>query len=386
MNRRLFSIGAAYPSGMTLNFLSRLTNTASLPLVVAEISGNHNGDRARFLSLIRAAGAAGADAVKFQTYTADTITLPVDTGAFRISDSHPLWGGARLYDLYELAHTPWEWHAEGFALARDLGMEAFSSPFDTSAVDFLEEFDPPCYKIASMEITDIPLIRYTASTGRPLVISIGTANLAEIAEAVEAARSAGASKVVLLQCTSAYPADPADANLRTIPALRDVLGIELGLSDHTLGIGVSIAAVALGARLIEKHFTLDRADGGVDSAFSMDATELTTLVTEVRNAHMALGSARTVAPSAEEESLRLRRSLYVTRDVNRGEQVSSMNVRSVRPSGGLPPNEFDRLVGRTFVTDIGVGTPMSWDLVSSRDSQSEDTSVSVTISAGPIES
>lgn len=353
---------------MTPNFASRLTNHDAAPLVVAELSGNHNGDRSRFLSLIRAAAAADADAVKFQTYTADTITLPADTDAFRISSEHPLWGGARLYDLYEMAHTPWEWHADGFALARELGMEAFSSPFDYSAVDFLETLDPPCYKIASMEIVDIPLIRYAAATGRPIVMSIGTANLSEIAEAVDEARSAGANEVVLLQCTSSYPADPSDANLRTIPVLREALGVELGLSDHTLGIGVSVAAVALGARLIEKHFTLDRADGGVDAGFSLDPSELESLVVEVRTAHKALGSSRTVPPPAEAESIRLRRSLYVSRDVAKGEVVTTENVRSVRPSGGLPPKEIDRVVGRRFSADVLIGTPMSWDLVAPRDS------------------
>jgi N-acetylneuraminate synthase len=353
---------------MPLNFASRLSNPASVPLVVAELSGNHNGDRDRFLGLIRAASTAGADAVKFQTYTADTITLPVRTERFRISGDHPLWGGETLYDLYEKSHTPWEWHADGFALARELGMAAFSSPFDSTAVDFLEQFDPPCHKIASMEIVDIPLIRYAASTGRPLVISIGTASLAEVATAVEAARAGGANEVVLLQCTSSYPADPVDANLRTIPALRNALGVELGLSDHTLGIGVSVAAVALGARVIEKHFTLDRTDGGVDAAFSLTPSELAMLVTEVRTAHVALGSTRSMALPAEAESLRLRRSLYVVQDVTAGEYVAPTTVRSVRPSGGLPPIALESLIGRRFVADVLAGTPMSWDLVAPRDS------------------
>ncbi len=249
--------------------------------------------------MIRAAAAAGVDAVKFQTYTADTITLPVDNGTFRISEDHPLWPGARLYDLYEVAHTPWEWHAEGFALARELGIEAFSSPFDKTATDFLEAFDPPVYKIASMEIVDLPLIPYVASTGRPIIISVGTANGDEIAAVVDAAQSGGATDIVLLQCTSAYPADPADANLRALGLLRKEFGVSVGLSDHTMGIGVSVAAVALGARMIEKHFTLSRADGGVDSGFSLEPTELAQLVTEVRRGYLALRSPRVAAGNAE---------------------------------------------------------------------------------------
>lgn len=348
---------------MTEALANRIADPAAPPVVVAEISGNHNGDRQRFLDLIRAAADTGVDAVKFQTYTADTITLPVDSGAFRISADHPLWPGARLYDLYEQAHTPWSWHHSGFALARELGIEAFSSPFDKTATDFLEEFDPPAYKIASLEIVDLPLITYVASKGRPVIISAGTANAAEVCAAVEAARQGGASDVVVLQCTSSYPAEPRDANLRTIPALAAQLDVAVGLSDHTMGIGVSIAAVALGARVIEKHFTLSRSDGGVDSAFSLEPTELAELVTEARNAFVALGSPRTNAHTAEAESLRLRRSLYVATNVVSGELITEENVRSVRPNGGLAPVEIYKLLGKRFRADAEVGTPMSWSLV-----------------------
>lgn len=345
------------------SFERRISDPTAPPIVVAEISGNHNGDRGRFLDLIRAAAATGVDAVKFQTYTADTITLPVDTGAFRISSDHPLWPGARLYDLYEQAHTPWDWHEEGFALARSLGIEAFSSPFDKSATDFLEQFDPPAYKIASLEIVDLPLITYVASRGRPLIISIGTANRVEVGEAITAALEGGAPHITVLQCTSSYPADPRDANLRTIPVLSEELGVAAGLSDHTLGIGVSVAAVAFGARMVEKHFTLARADGGVDSEFSLEPAELGQLVGEVRAAFLALGSPRSIAPVAEAESLRLRRSLYVAVDVKQGDTITLENVRSVRPGGGLPPAHIASLIGRRFATDSIMGTPMSWTLV-----------------------
>lgn len=348
---------------MMRSLARQLSDSTLPPVVVAEISGNHNGDRDRFLDLIRAAADTGVDAVKFQTYTADTITLPVDSGAFRVSDDHPLWPGARLYDLYEQAHTPWEWHDEGFALARNLGIEAFSSPFDKTATDFLEQFDPPAFKIASLEIVDLPLISYVASKGRPVIISVGTANMTEVAAAVDAARVGGAAEIVVLQCTSSYPADPADANLLTIPMLAAELHVPVGLSDHTMGIGVSIAAVALGARMIEKHFTLSRADGGVDAAFSLEPAELTQLVSEARNAFLALGSPRVSAPEAEAESLRLRRSLYVAADVRRGDVITEANVRSVRPNGGLPPADIGSLVGRRFAADACVGTPMAWDLV-----------------------
>lgn len=333
------------------------------PLVIAEISGNHNGSLDRALDIVRAAAAAGAGAVKLQTYTADTITLDVDAPAFRLSADHELWGSARLYELYQKAYTPWEWHEPVFALARELGMLAFSTPFDETAVEFLEGLDVPMYKIASFEIVDIPLIRQVSATGKPVIISVGTATLAEVAAAVDAARGAGCTDLTLLACTSDYPASPDDANLRRIPAMAELFGVKVGLSDHTPGIGVSIAATALGATVIEKHVTLRRADGGVDSAFSLEPEELAALVEGCDAAARALGSASVWSTPAEAEALRLRPSLYVTADVREGDEVTAANVRSVRPAGGLPPVELDRVLGRRFAADAALGTPVSWELL-----------------------
>ncbi|WP_223694628.1 pseudaminic acid synthase [Leifsonia poae] len=332
------------------------------PLVVAEISGNHNGSLPRALDIVRAVADAGAQAVKIQTYTADTITLNVDSPAFRVSDGHELWGSRTLYDLYQEAHTPWEWHEPIFSLANDLGMLAFSTPFDETAVEFLESFDVPLYKIASLEIVDLPLIRQVAATGKPMILSVGTASIGEVAAAVEAARSGGCHDITLLACTSSYPAIPDDAHLRRMPVMAEMFGTKVGLSDHTLGIGVAVAATALGASVIEKHVTLARADGGVDSAFSLEPHELAQLVTECDAASRALGSASTWATSAENESLRLRPSLYVTSEVHAGDVVSHENVRSVRPGGGLAPVELDRIIGRRFARDATMGTAVDWDL------------------------
>ncbi|MBX3193976.1 MAG: pseudaminic acid synthase [Microbacteriaceae bacterium] len=339
-----------------------MTSNVVAPLVVAEISGNHNGSLDRALDIVRAAAEAGAGAVKLQTYTADTITLDVDAPAFRLSADHALWGSARLYELYQRAYTPWEWHEPVFALARELGMLAFSTPFDETAVEFLEGLDVPMYKIASFEIVDIPLIRQVSATGKPVVISVGTATIAEAAAAVEAARGAGCTDLTLLACTSDYPASPDDANLRRIPAMAELFGVKVGLSDHTPGVGVSIAAVALGASLIEKHVTLRRSDGGVDSAFSLEPEELALLVEGCDAAARALGSASVWSTSAEAEALRLRPSLYVSADVAAGDLATPENVRSVRPSGGLPPVELDRVLGRRFAVDAPLGTPVSWEL------------------------
>jgi N-acetylneuraminate synthase len=333
------------------------------PLVVAEISGNHNGSLPRALEIVRACADAGAGAVKIQTYTADTITLNVDTPAFRISEGHELWSGRRLYDLYEEAHTPWEWHEPIFELARDLGLLAFSTPFDETAVDFLESLDVPLYKIASLEIVDLPLIRQVASTGKPVIISVGTGTLAEVAEAVEAAKGAGCTDLTLLACTSSYPAQPDDANLLRMPAMAEIFGTKVGLSDHTMGLGVSVAAAALGASVIEKHVTLRRADGGVDSGFSLEPEELAALVQACDEATRSLGSADVWTTSAETESLRHRPSLYVARPVVAGEAVTYDNVRSVRPSGGLAPKHLDGILGRVFRENAAPGTPVTWDLV-----------------------
>ncbi|MCK8477069.1 pseudaminic acid synthase [Microbacterium aurugineum] len=340
-----------------------MTDTRQGPLIIAEISGNHNGSLERALEIVRAAAAAGAHAVKIQTYTADTITLDVDTPAFRVSEGHALWGSRTLHDLYEEAHTPWEWHEPIFSLANELGMLAFSTPFDETAVEFLESLNVPMYKIASLEIVDLPLIEQVAATGKPVILSVGTASVAEVAEAVDAARRGGCQDLTLLACTSSYPAEPDDANLRRIPVMAEMFGVKVGLSDHTLGVGVSIAAAALGATVIEKHVTLRREDGGVDAAFSLEPHELRLLVDGCDAAARALGAAHVWTTGAESESLRLRPSLYVSQDVSAGDLITAENVRSVRPAGGLPPADLPRVLGRRFAVDAKVGTPVSWDVL-----------------------
>ncbi len=344
---------------------SPIPPAATSPLVVAEISGNHNGSLPRALDIVRAAADAGAGAIKIQTYTAETITLNVDSPAFRISEGHNLWGSRTLHDLYEEAHTPWEWHEPIFSLARELGVLAFSTPFDETAVEFLEGFDVPLYKIASLEIVDLPLIQQVAATSKPMILSTGTATIGEVASAVDAARSGGCTDLTLLLCTSSYPALPDDANLLRMPLLATQFGCKVGLSDHTLGIGVAVAATALGASVIEKHVTLARADGGVDSGFSIEPHELRQLVEECGVAARALGSPDVWSVAAEIESLRLRPSLYVSEDAKAGDVATVTNVRSVRPAGGLPPAALPQVLGRTFARDVTIGTPVSWDLFSS---------------------
>ena len=336
------------------------------PYVVAEMSGNHNHSLERAFAIVEAAARAGASAIKLQTYTADTMTLDVDRGAFRIEDPNSLWAGHTLYKLYEQAYTPWEWHKPIFERARALGITAFSSPFDATAVDFLESLDAPAYKIASFENTDLPLIRRAAKTGKPVIISTGMATIEEIEEAVTAAREAGCRDLVLLKCTSAYPSEPESANLATIATLRERFGVEAGLSDHTMGVGVAVAAVALGATFIEKHFTLRRADGGVDSAFSMEPEELQRLVEECGRAARAVGAIAFGASEQERQSLLHRRSLYVVRDMEPGEAFSADNHRAIRPGDGLPPKHFDALIGRKVLRRVAKGTPASWDLVGER--------------------
>jgi pseudaminic acid synthase len=330
------------------------------PLFIAEISGNHNGSLDRALEIVDAMAYAGAGAIKIQTYTADTITLDLDSPSFRISDGHELWASRKLYDLYDEAHTPWEWHKPIFDRAKEHGILAFSSPFDETAIDFLESLDVPMYKIASMEIIDLPLIKMAAQTGKPLIISVGTASLAEVAEAVEAAREGGCVDLTLLACTSSYPALAIDANLQRIPAMRQIFGCKVGLSDHTLGLGVSVAATVMGATVIEKHVTLRRSDGGVDSAFSMEPEEVKLLIDSCTDAALAIGKASVWSTSAEIESLRLRPSLYITKDVVEGEVLSSENVRSVRPAGGLPPKEIHKVLGRKFNKNYSKGTALDW--------------------------
>jgi pseudaminic acid synthase len=331
------------------------------PMVIAEMSGNHNQSLVRALELVDAAADAGAHALKLQTYTADTITLNVRGGDFEIRDQGSLWAGQNLHDLYAKAHTPWEWHGPIMERASQRGMLCFSSPFDESAVDFLEELDAPAYKIASFENNHLPLIRKAAATGKPLIISTGMASLGELEQAVAAAREAGCRDLVLLKCTSTYPATPANTNIRTIPHLRELFGCEVGLSDHTMGVGVSVAAVALGATVIEKHFTLSRADGGVDSAFSLEPHELAALVQESERAWQALGGVHYGPTEAEQKSLVFRRSIYVAADIAEGEAFTAENLRIVRPGHGAPPHLLEQLLGRPARRSYQRGTPLSLD-------------------------
>ncbi len=334
------------------------------PFVVAEMSGNHNGSLDRALAIVDAVAGTGAQALKIQTYTADTITIDVDAPAFRVDDEHGLWGGRNLYSLYQEAHTPWEWHEAIFDRARSHGLVPFSAPFDPTAVEFLEGLGVELYKTASAEIVDLPLMREIARTGKPMIVSTGMATLSEIEAALDAISSAGGSQVVLLATTAAYPASPADARLANIALLRSAFGVPVGLSDHTLGIGVAVAAAALGAAAIEKHVTLDREDGGVDAAFSMTPAEMAMLCTEVENARLAAsGPARLGPTESEQDVLRLRRSLYVVADVNAGDVVTADNVRSIRPAGGLAPEAVDTVLGRTFRVDVARGTALTWDLI-----------------------
>lgn len=341
----------------------RLIGSGTAPFVIAEMSGNHNQSLDRALAIVDAIAATGAHALKLQTYTADTMTLDVDHPDFAIGEANSLWAGRKLHDLYDEAHTPWEWHAPIFERARKLGLIPFSTPFDASAVDFLASLDVACYKIASFENTDLPLIRKAASKGKPLIISTGMATLAEIADAVEAARSAGAPDVILLKCTSTYPASPENSHLMSIPHLREAFGCEVGISDHTLGIGAAVAAVALGATVIEKHVTLRRADGGVDSAFSLEPHEVRALVEESERARLSLGQVHYGASSAEKASLKYRRSLYVVADIQAGEVFSDANVRAIRPGFGLAPKHLDAVIGRRAARDLPRGTPLSWDVL-----------------------
>lgn len=333
------------------------------PLVIAEMSGNHNQSLDRGLRIVEAAAEAGVQALKLQTYSPDTITLDVQDGDFMIEDSNSLWHGRSLYDLYEEAHTPWEWHAPIMKRAAELGLACFSTPFDETAVDFLEDLNVPAYKIASFENVHLPLIRRVASTGKPLLVSTGMATLAEIDDAVQAAREAGCKDLVLLKCTSAYPATPEHSNVLTIPHLRALFGCEVGLSDHTMGVGVALSAVAHGATVIEKHFTLARADGGVDSAFSSEPHEMRSLVIETERAWQSLGRVSYGPSEADMRSITFRRSIYISEDVKAGEALTTENLRCVRPGMGLPPKYFDMLLGRRMNRDVKKGTPMQWELL-----------------------
>ena len=333
------------------------------PFVIAEMSGNHNQSLERALDIVEAAARSGAHGLKIQTYTPDTMTIDLDEREFHISDTESMWSGTSLYKLYSEAYTPWEWHKPIFERARELGVIPFSTPFDDTAVDFLEDLDVPCYKIASFENTDLPLIRRVAATGKPLIISTGMASVAELDETVRAARESGCRDLILLKCTSTYPATPENTNILTIPHIRELFQCEVGLSDHTMGVGVSVASVALGATVIEKHFTLNRADGGVDSAFSLEPAEMAQLVLETERAWQALGQVSYGPTAAEKKSLQFRRSLYIVQDIKACDGLTRANVRAIRPGYGLPTKYLDRVLGKAVKQDVKRGTALVWDLI-----------------------
>lgn len=333
------------------------------PFIIAEMSGNHNHSLERALEIVEAAAKAGAHALKIQTYTPDTMTLDIDEGEFYISDSNNLWAGTSLYKLYGEAYTPWEWHKAIFERCNELGIIGFSTPFDETSVDFLESLKVPCYKIASFENTDLTLIRKVAATGKPIIMSTGMATAAELDESVRAIRNAGNDNLILLKCTSTYPATSENSNISTIPHMRQLFNCEVGLSDHTMGVGVSVASVAFGATVVEKHFTLSRADGGVDSVFSMEPHEMAALVVETKRAWQAVGKVSYGATEAEKKSLSYRRSLYIAQDLKAGDILTSVNLRAVRPGLGLPVKYQDVFLGKKAVKDVKKGTPLSWDIV-----------------------
>jgi pseudaminic acid synthase len=343
-----------------INIADRQIGAGHAPFVIAEMSGNHNQSLDRALEIVVAAAKTGAHALKIQTYTPDTMTLDLDEREFHISDPASLWTGTSLYKLYGQAYTPWEWHQPIFERARELGIIAFSTPFDDSAVDLLESLDVPCYKIASFENTDLPLIRRVAATGKPMIISTGMASIAELDDTVRAAREAGCQDLVLLKCTSTYPANASNTNILTIPHLRELFGCEVGLSDHTNGVGVSVASVALGATVVEKHFTLNRADGGVDSTFSMEPAEMAQLVVETERAWQALGRVSYGATDAEKRSIVFRRSLYVVQDLKSGDLLTKDNVRAIRPGLGLPTKYLEVVLGKRVNRDVVRGTALKW--------------------------
>jgi pseudaminic acid synthase len=333
------------------------------PFIIAEMSGNHNQSLDRALAIVKAAAEAGVHALKVQTYTADTMTLDLNQREFYVKEPKNLWKGRSLYQLYQEAHTPWEWHRPIFALCKKLGLIGFSTPFDSTAVDFLEDLGVPMYKIASFELIDLPLIRRAARTGKPIIMSTGMATIREIREAVAAAKSAGASDITLLKCTSGYPASPLDANLLTIPDMKKRFNCRVGLSDHTLGTEVALAGVALGALVIEKHFTLSRREGGVDAAFSLEPAEMRQLAAGARTVWQAVGQAKYGPSRGESISLKYRRSLYVTCDMKAGETFTEKNLRAIRPGLGLSPKYYDRLLGKAVSQPVKKGTPVSWQMI-----------------------
>ena len=342
-------------------FGERSVGPDSPPFVIAEMSGNHNQSLDRALQIVDAAADAGAHAIKLQTYTADTITLNSDREDFQINDKNSLWSGQNLYSLYSKAHTPWEWHKPIIERAALHGMVCFSSPFDETAIDFLEDLDVPAFKIASFENNHLPLIKKAAATGKPLIISTGLASLSDLDRAVTAARNAGCSQLVLLKCTSTYPATADNTNILTIPHLSQMFNCQVGLSDHTMGVGVSVAAVALGATVIEKHFTLSRSDGGVDSTFSLEPSEFKTLVVETERAWHSLGKVSYGPTIAEQNSISFKRSIYVSADISEGDLFSSTNIRIVRPGFGAPPYLYEQIIGKRARRSYSAGTPLTMD-------------------------
>lgn len=334
------------------------------PFLIAEMSGNHNQSLDRALAIVNAVADAGAQAIKLQTYTPDTITFNSQSEAFVIGDSQSPWAGQNLYNLYQQAYTPWEWHAPIFEHARKRGLVVFSSPFDVTAVDFLETLDVPVYKIASFENTDHILLKKVAQTGKPVIMSTGVASVSDLDESVKVLRTNGCNDLILLKCTSSYPATPESTNLLTIPHLRQLFDVPVGLSDHTMGIGVSVASVALGAVVIEKHVTLSRADGGVDSSFSLEPSELKALVIESERAFWAMGQVSYRLSAREQKSLLHKRSLYVVRSMKAGEPFTIDNLRSIRPANGLHTRYFEGILGQNAAVDIAAGTAMAWELVS----------------------
>lgn len=347
-----------------LHIGNRAVGKDNPPFIIAEMSGNHNQSLERALEIVNAAAAAGVQALKIQTYTADTMTIDLREGEFFISDPKSLWKGESLYKLYQQAYTPWDWHKPIFDRCREKGILGFSTPFDESAVEFLEQLDVPCYKVASFENTDLPLIRRIAATGKPMIISTGMASVAELDETVSAARKAGCRDLVLLKCTSTYPATPENSNILTIPHMRELFNCQIGLSDHTMGIGVAVASMAMGATVVEKHFTLRRADGGVDSSFSMEPEEMGAVVAECNRAWQALGSISYGPTAAEQVSTTYRRSLYVVEDIGKGEAISKVNMRAIRPGLGLPPKFYEMVLGLKVNRDVNRGTPLTWELFS----------------------
>lgn len=333
------------------------------PFIIAEMSGNHNQSLERALEIVELAAKSGVQALKVQTYTADTMTLDMNEGEFFIKDKNSLWQGSSLYKLYQKAYTPWEWHEPIFKRCKELGIIGFSTPFDATAVDFLESLDVPCYKIASFENIDLPFIKKVAQTGKPIIASTGMATVAELDELVRTARENGCKDLVLLKCTSSYPSTPKGTNLLTIPHLRELFDCEVGLSDHTLGIGAAIASVALGAAVIEKHFTTARADGGVDSAFSLEPAEMKQLAEEAKRAWQALGAVHYGISEQEKKSLQFRRSLYVVEDMKAGDVITEQNVRTIRPGLGLSPKHYDMIIGRSIKNDVRKGTALSWEML-----------------------